>query len=428
MHFKIKIWHLLILICLLIFIIRFSLIINTYILAFDFVYLLVTEFSKAAGQFSFSLIDSILSAFLIFIVTVLAFVKRRKSLLDKQINFTSSVITVLLIFFLLAPLVTAENPDFQKNLSVTKLLPPFSKVKVLHLKVNNTGNKSLFYYFLILKNEVVKRSFNEDIILADSIVTSRKILYYQGGIANEIPAGKLLIKNGRPVITTKYFLLGTDELGRDIFSRLVYGARISLFVGLGSVLISLVLGLSLGFLAGYPGGIIDSSLSRFTDMFLAFPVIFLIILILALFGNSLLSVMVVLGFSGWMSLFKIVRGEVISLKNKDFFICAKLIGLSKPQLLLREVLPVILAPITVNLVFQYGNVILAEAALSYLGLGTGSTYPSWGSMIEAGQNYLSQAWWMIFFPGLILFLTLYTANNLGKEINLYFNPRIEYGK
>ncbi len=428
MHFKIKIWHIFILICLLIFIIRFNLIINSYILAFDYVYLLVTDFSQAAGQISFPLIDSILSALLILIIPLLAFFKRRKPILDKQINFTSSVITVLLIFFLLAPLVTATNPDFQKNLSVTKLLPPFSKVDVLHLKEDNPGNNSSFANFIRLRNKVVKRSFNENIILADSVVTNRKIVYYQGGIANGIPLERLIIKNGKPVITTKYFLLGTDELGRDIFARLVYGARISLFVGLGSVFISLILGLSLGFLAGYPGGIIDSSLGRFTDMFLAFPVIFLIILILALFGNSLLSVMVVLGFSGWMSLFKIVRGEVISLKNKDFFISAKLIGLSKPQLLLKEVLPVILAPVTVNLVFQYGNVILAEAALSYLGLGTGSTYPSWGSMIEAGQNYLSQAWWMIFFPGLILFLTLYTANNLGKEINFYFNPRVEYGK
>ncbi len=428
MHFKIKIWHVLILISLLIFILRFNLIVKSYILLFDFIYLLLTDFSQTAGQIGFPLIDSVLSAFLILFIPALAFVKRRKPIFNKVINFTSSVITVLFIFFLLAPLVTAENPDFQKNLSVTKLLPPFSKVEVLHLKENDAANSSLFANFIRLKNDVVKRSFNENIILADSVVASGKVTYYQGGFANEIPLNKLLVKNGEPQITAKYFLLGTDELGRDIFARLVYGARISLFVGLGSVLISLILGLTLGFLAGYPGGAIDSSLSRFTDMFLAFPVIFLIILILALFGNSLLSVVIVLGFSGWMSLFKIVRGEVISLKNKDFFISAKLIGLSKTRLLLKEVLPVILAPVTVNLVFQYGNVILAEAALSYLGLGTGSTYPSWGSMIEAGQNYLSQAWWMIFFPGLILFLTLYTANNLGKEINFYFNPRVEYGK
>ena len=408
-----------------IFIVRFKLVINTYLFSFEYLYLIFSSFSKAAGQFSLSLIDSILSSAFIVIIPAVSYLKRKKHLLGRQINFTSLVIIGLLIFFIMAPLITGTNPDFQKNLSETKLLPPLSKVEVLHLKDESRTDKSFFANFIKLKNIVVKRSFDENIILADSISYSGMVIYYQNGTAYEIPAEKLITENGKPVITTKCFLLGTDELGRDIFSRLVYGARISLFVGLGSVLISLVLGLSLGFLAGYPGGIIDSSISRFTDMFLAFPVIFLIILVLALFGNSLLSVIVVLGFSGWMSLFKIVRGEVISLKNKDFFVSAKLIGLSKTQLLLREVLPVILAPVTVNLVFQYGSVILAEAALSYLGLGTGSSYPSWGSMIESGQNYLSQAWWMIFFPGLLLFLTLYTANNLGKEINSYFNPRVE---
>ena len=126
-----------------------------------------------------------------------------------------------------------------------------------------------------------------------------------------------------------------------------------------------------------------------------------------------------------MSLFKIVRGEVISLKNKDYFISARLAGLTKTRLLTKEILPVIIAPVIVNLVFQYGNVILAEAALSYLGLGTGSSYPSWGAMIESGQNYLSQAWWLILFPAMALFFTLLAANNLGKEINTYYNPRLE---
>jgi len=127
----------------------------------------------------------------------------------------------------------------------------------------------------------------------------------------------------------------------------------------------------------------------------------------------------------WMSLFKIVRSEVISIKNNNFFISARLIGLSNSKLLVKEVLPYILIPVIVNLVFQYGNVILAEAALSYLGLGTGSNYPSWGSMIEAGQNYLSQAWWMILFPGLALFFTLLVANNLGRYISSHYNTRIK---
>ena len=139
-----------------------------------------------------------------------------------------------------------------------------------------------------------------------------------------------------PQTSAKFYLLGTDEFGRDVFTRLVYGTRISLFVGFGAVTITLILGVILGFLAGYSGGLTDTIISRFTDMLLSFPIIFLIILILALFGNSLLTVIMVLGYSGWMGLFKIVRGEVISIKHKEYFISAKLAGLSRKNLLLRK--------------------------------------------------------------------------------------------
>jgi peptide/nickel transport system permease protein len=424
MHFKIKNWHLILTLSVIIIIIRFNLLVNTFLLLFYLIKFLILNPSFALKQLNFSTVDSIISFLLILVIPILSIIKKKNlSFFTRKINLTSIIIILLMFFFFMAPLFANSNPNFQKSLSVTKLLPPFSSVRVIHLKPQDNSINKLNEY-INLKNEVVKRSFDENIIMADSVADGDNFIYYQNGSAFKLTKSKIMMEKGKPLITANYFLLGTDELGRDIYSRLIYGARISLFVGLGSVVISLLLGMFLGFLAGYPGGIIDSALNRITDMFLAFPVIFLIILILALFGNSLISVIIVLGFSGWMSLFKIVRGEVISLKNKDYFISAKLIGLSKTKLLFKEVMPVILAPIIVNLIFQYANVILAEAALSYLGLGTGSLYPSWGAMIEAGQNYLSQAWWMIFFPGLILFLTLYTANNLGKELNIHFNPRV----
>jgi peptide/nickel transport system permease protein len=136
-------------------------------------------------------------------------------------------------------------------------------------------------------------------------------------------------------------------------------------------------------------------------------------------------VIIVLGFSGWMSLFKIARSEVMELKHKDFFISAQMIGLSSKQLLMKEILPILMTPIIVNLVNLFGSVILAEAALSYLGLGTGSNHPSWGSMINAGQNYLKDAWWMIFFPGFSLIFTLYSAHDLGEKIKIHFNPQLK---
>ncbi len=164
-------------------------------------------------------------------------------------------------------------------------------------------------------------------------------------------------------------------------------------------------------------GFLNIFLSRITDLFLTFPAIFLVVLIIALFGSNIISMIVVLGFSGWMSLFKIVKTEILTIKSKKYYISAELIGLKNFKLLKREILPVIIVPVIVNLVFQLSNVILAESALSYLGLGTGQNYPSWGAMIESGQEYITQSWWLIFIPGLILILSLLSINEFGKKIN-----------
>lgn len=426
MKLKIKIWQFVISICAVIFIVRTAEIFNSLDLLMKYLKLFLVDITPAINQLSFPLLDTFISSALIILTPLYIYIKRKQSrLLQKELNLTTGTILLLLTFFIFAPIISGTNPDFEKDLSVTKLLPPFSEVKILDLVKAEKNSSGQLAEFLSLKNEVIKRSYDENIIFFDSLRSGNVVTYYQNGRAFQVDSSKVKYAGGKPLVEEKIFLLGTDELGRDIFSRLVYGARVSLIVGLGAVIITMVLGLALGFIAGFFGGWIDSSLSRFTDMLLAFPMIFLIILILALFGNSILSVIIVLGFSGWMSLFKIVRGEVISIKNKEYFISAKMIGLSNYKLLINEVLPVITASVVVNLVFQYGNVILAEAALSFLGLGTGGSYPSWGQMIEAGQSYLTSAWWMIFFPGITLFITLFAANNLGREINSYFNPGIK---
>lgn len=379
----------------------------------------------AINQLSFSMADIFISSIMTIIVLIFLIIKRKKwGWLKLNISLSRIIVVVLVSFFIFAPVIAPFNPDFQKNISVTKLLKPLESKIRIELVNQNKSTTNINEKFLELKNKSVLNTFNSNIIYADSIDTRDHFYYYQG------KQKKIIDTEGKALedfcsIRESLFLFGTDEYGRDIFSRIIYGTRVSLFIGLTAVLITFILGISLGFIAGYKGGVISLVLNHTTDMFLAFPVIFLIILILSLFGGSILSVIVVLGISGWMSLFKIVRTEVIAIKNKDYFLSAKHIGLSASALMNEEIFPVILTSVIVNLVFQFGNVILAESALSYLGLGAGNSYPSWGKMIEDGQSYLSQAWWMIVFPALILIFTLYSANDIAGKINSSLKKKLE---
>jgi peptide/nickel transport system permease protein len=356
---------------------------------------------------------------------MILFFRKRLRFINGKLNFSLAFLVLLTFVFLFTPIISNENPEFSKNLSVTKLLPPFSSVKQFELKSDRENNLSDTEVFRKESEEVIKPSFNDNIILADSFRLSDNVIYYQKNQSYEVEKESFINKAGIPVIEEKSYLLGTDEFGRDLFSRLIYGTRISITVGLGAVVLSFIIGIILGFIAGYQGGLPDVLLNRFAEIFLAFPVIYLVVLILALFGSSIFSVIIVLGVSGWMSLFKIVKSEVLSIKQKDFFSTAELVGLSKLQLLSREILPVIMAPVLVNLVFLFSNVVLAEAALSYLGLGTGNTYPSWGSMISSGQEYITKAWWLIAFPGLGLILTLFAFNSSGRILGKLINPGIK---
>lgn len=218
-------------------------------------------------------------------------------------------------------------------------------------------------------------------------------------------------------------LLGTDLLGRDVLTRLIHGARISLLVGWASVLTAIFCGTLMGMAAGLGPRWLDRFLMSVTDLFMAFPRIFLVLLLVSLMSPSLLLIMVVLGLTGWMGVARLVRAETLSLRERDFVAAARGLGLSPWQVAWRHILPSLWSTIIVAATLRVGGAILAESFLSYLGLGAQEPAVSWGSMIQMGRSNLVDGWWLATFPGLALALTVIGYNLLGDSLRRRLDPR-----
>lgn len=300
------------------------------------------------------------------------------------------VLAILAYVSLMSPFLVPVGPHIQGNLVSTRLLPPLSIGSIENPSVEPLGHKG----GLVAGIERQSQSATEYLL--------QRTVRMSG--------------TAEPTFSRMIFLMGTDDAGRDVFSRVVYGARVSLGIGLLAALGSILLGSFVGFAAGLSGGIVDTALMRLTDMFLAIPGLFLVIGLVAFLGQSVITVIIVLAFTGWMGIARLVRGEVLSLREKEFVITARMLRVSVFRIIIRHLYPNVRPAIVTAAVLQFGSAVLAEAALGFLGLGIQPPTPSWGNMMGESIGFLQSAWWIGMFPGVFLATVIVSAHLVGESL------------
>ncbi len=349
-------------------------------------------------------------------------------------------IAVLYTIVLLCPFIAPFQPNAFQDGIVTKFRPPLSSVTVLHLKEPrvkgmemsavhvNPEHADVIRRLIMINQELTEEGFNVQRAVDAFHIEGANVLATVGDEPVTIPIAALVDSDPAYFAGTRRYVLGTDSYGRDILSRIIYGSRVSLSLGFIAVMLSVTLGTFVGLMAGYFGRMTDHLLMRVVDMLLAFPALFLILIIIAAFESiavpRILLIVVVLGLTSWMGISRLVRGEVLSLKEREYVLAARSLGFSHWRIIFRHILPNTLTPIIVNATLRIGGIILVEAALSYLNIGVQPPTASWGNIIFEGKDVLTHAWWISTLPGLAIVLVVVCFNLVGDGLRDAFDPML----
>ena len=271
--------------------------------------------------------------------------------------------------------------------------------------------------YLLAKNKLSLLALIVLILLVVLAVLAPHIVPYPNDLLDETHIGDKFIA------PCSQHLMGTDELGRDVFSRIIYATRVSLLTAVIAVAVSLAIGIPLGAIAGSVGGWVDHVIMRVTDVFLSFPPLLLAIALVALLGSSLTNAIVAIAISWWPWYTRLVRGQAVSMKERKFVQAAETIGTSRTKIIFKHILPNCISPIIVQASMDLGGVIMTIASLSFLGLGAQAPTPEWGLMISTGRSYFPDKWWCCIFPGLAIFVTVLCFNLLGDAIREILDPK-----
>ncbi len=349
--------------------------------------------------------------------------------------YASAIIFILYSAAFLAPFIAPFSPYDQQDFLVTAYQPPFSRLDALLLKEpknliiplqRGRGTTIRLANSLISDFQVLKTRNEPNAIrfVNKYRIEGNSVIYRQGMRTKTIALEELAGAGKNDIAVTRTFILGTDQYGRDILSRVIYGSKISLSIGFLVVLISVTLGTLIGVSSGYFGGWIDAVMMRIVDVLIAFPALFLILIIIATFGNSIYLIVITLSFTGWMGVARIVRSQVLSLKEQEFILAAKSLGLSNMRIIFRHLAPNTLTPVIIAATLRIGSIILTEAGLSFLGLGVQPPTPSWGNIINEGRDSLLNYWWISTFPGIAILTTVVCFNLVGDGVRDALDPRM----